>query len=412
MKKNEEETPSDVEYNLKAKFFSLDPFISEMNRKFKSNEKEYIMYSEIIKDLNNLQASYGEDQFRINIPELIYGKCTEKKSVLVMENIKMKGYDLFDKHKGLDYAHVKAAVDQIAKFHAVSHVYCKKQNLTEKYPCFKFDENMFRFVIPMLEDSVKNFAELLKAKGKIDIATRLIDNKSYIIERSIPADMHKGEAPTCLAHGDYWNNNIMYKYANEEDQAEVVDCKIIDWGNVVVGKPLYDLQYFIYTSTTLETRKNHLAAILEQYHSTFVEVTSKLDSPVANWTFQDFQREWQRLNHVGLCMSLFIVSATLSKKNSTNQPTEPNFLDHRLLSPVKWVLDGMKSGMAKGMIKVMYTERGTNLVRVAFRKMLKPMREELLSGENEILTERIMDLLCEADKKGFFTNPTSSSAAE
>ena len=151
------------EYNLKVKLQSREPLQREINRGFHIFVTEHLMYSKVMDDLNEFQDSIGKDQFRINIAEMVYGKCTPTEFLLVIENLKTKGYDVADK-KGLDSAHISLAINQICRFHAVSYVYNKKENLLEKYPCFLYNPDFHKFVGPITETYLSGILQLLEQK--------------------------------------------------------------------------------------------------------------------------------------------------------------------------------------------------------------------------------------------------------
>ena len=76
------------EYNFKVKLQSHEPFQREVNRRFHNFVTEHLMYSKVMDALIEFQDSFGKGQFRINIPEMVYGKCTPTKFLIVMENLK------------------------------------------------------------------------------------------------------------------------------------------------------------------------------------------------------------------------------------------------------------------------------------------------------------------------------------
>ena len=393
------------ECNFKVKLQSLEPLQREANKRFHIFVTEHLMYSKVMDDLNEFQDSFGKDQFRINIPEMVYGKCTTTEFIIVMENLKTKGFDVADK-KGLDSAHIALAVDQICRFHAVSYVYNKKENLQEKYPCFLYNPDIHKFVGPLTETFLTGILQLLEQKGRADISARLKQNmETIILKGTNQEEICKGNAPKCLIHGDFWNYNIMFRYENDKytNQKQVTNCKIIDWSNVVLGNPVFDLQYFIYTSTSCETRQKYLDDVLHQYHHTFMRITTEFGLPPSDWSFDDFFKEWHKMNYVGFLFGILITSVTLSQKNPWTKPKEPSFLDHGIFSPLKLLAEYMKIGISKVMVPILYsTTFSSKLVKFMSKMMIKPVNEELLSGENEALRSKIFELVCEADERGLF----------
>ena len=89
------------------------------------------------------------------------------------------------------------------------------------------------------------------------------------------------ESPfTTIVHGDLWINNFMIS----EDGKQV---KLIDFGNVFMSHPVYDIMYFLYMNTDREFRKNHEEEILQVYFATF----SKYLRIGVDLGFEQFKRE-------------------------------------------------------------------------------------------------------------------------
>lgn len=58
-----------------------------------------------------------------------------------------------------------------------------------------------------------------------------------------------------LNHGDFWINNMMYKYDDDDDESlRPRDIRLVDLQLVRFSSPCLDLQYFITTSAQQEVR--------------------------------------------------------------------------------------------------------------------------------------------------------------
>lgn len=68
-----------------------------------------------------------------------------------------------------------------------------------------------------------------------------------------------GESPTTLLHGDVRADNAFF---------DADDVKLIDWQAVREGRGAYDLAYFISTSLSEETRRNHQDSLVSSYVET------------------------------------------------------------------------------------------------------------------------------------------------
>lgn len=71
----------------------------------------------------------------------------------------------------------------------------------------------------------------------------------------------------------YRNNNMMYRY---DDQDKVTEMKMVDWQLTRIGHPAADLIYFLFNSTSPETRKEHRTTLIDHYYATLSSTLIKL----------------------------------------------------------------------------------------------------------------------------------------
>ncbi|XP_069984371.1 uncharacterized protein [Penaeus vannamei] len=390
-------------YHLAAKFLHADPFSAEMNKRFQSHIKEFLMYSEVVHELNAFLAARVPEASPICIPKMIYGKQKGSEYVLVMENIKVAGYVTNDKRKGLDVEHVMRAVEEIAKLHAVSYAYNKSHNFLEKFPCYQFKVEAINVIPAFLTCSLKNCVAYLKTvKGKEELAQK-VENSNAILSKKFHA-LFDDFGNECLCHGDFWNCNIMYKHKQHEDGQEQIleGLKLIDWGNSGWINPIFDLQYLLHTSTTLELRKTHIDDLLHKYHTLFTSLTTKLGAPLPHYDYTAFREDWDRTAIYGFTLGNMLIQGTLSTTNPANKPRGPSILDHGAFTPIRLIVNGFKTGMAKLVGPIISGPNGGKYMEKFLGGILKPIQKELLSGTNEVMNTRLLEILCEADEKGLF----------
>ena len=135
---------------------------------------------------------------------------------------------------------------------------------------------------PMLKNFAKTFvlglARLLENRG---LHPELGQNILKYDTRPAMKKIYDKESPfTTIVHGDLWINNFMMS----EDGEHV---KLIDFGNVFMSHPVYDIMYFLYMNTDREFRKKHEEEILQAYFATF----SKYLRRSVDLGFEQFKRE-------------------------------------------------------------------------------------------------------------------------
>ncbi|MPC57605.1 hypothetical protein E2C01_051590 [Portunus trituberculatus] len=364
-------------YSLVAKLLIDEAGSRAFAIKFKVTLKEYLVYTDLIDNFNKILAEKAPEEPPISLPKLIYGKCAKNDFVLVMENLENNGYEMNNKWNGLNGEQLMATVNKIARIHAMSYVFCETSDIS-KYSC-----------LPRVDQYMDTFAVMLYA---------MLENTAAFLKSSKETEE--------LVHGDFWNNNIMFKYTDTPDEQKIIeDVMVIDWGNCSWGAPLFDLQYLIYTSTQRSVRKEYLDKALSHYHSTFTTLTTKFGYPLSNWGLTELKAEWEMTYAIGFLFGCTLVQGTLSTTNpfSKRQVSEPSILDKPFLLPVKASLDAMKMGMTKMFMPLMFTPQGKKFFKMAMKKVMKPIFEELKSGKNEALNTRVLDLVYEADENGLFS---------
>lgn len=127
-------------------------------------------------------------------------------------------------------------------------------------------------------------------------------------------DTYKTCGPVpCIAHGDFWINNILFKYNKE---GHPVAAKVLDFQMSRIGHPASDVLYFLFTSTTSKMRKNHLRQWLRHYYETFMRDLTKLNSKITEtvYTWEEFLNDYKRRSLRWMVYSGMVMGLVLNKK--------------------------------------------------------------------------------------------------
>ena len=120
----------------------------------------------------------------------------------------------------------------------------------------------------------------------------------------------------CILHGDYWNNNMMFKYA-DEDGKKPISLKMIDFQIVRIGHPLSDVLYFLYTSTKPETRARYMKVFLRSYFETLTADLRLLGISLNYYTWEDVMADYKKRSLMWMFMGVMVLSFVLNKKTLT-----------------------------------------------------------------------------------------------
>lgn len=80
-----------------------------------------------------------------------------------------------------------------------------------------------------------------------------------------------------LNHGDFWCNNILFKYSSDGD---LEDCLFVDFQNTNYGSPAQDLFYFIISSTQVDIKTSQFEYLIRYYHQHLAENLRLLKYPI------------------------------------------------------------------------------------------------------------------------------------
>lgn len=183
-------------------------------------EREVTVYNEILPMFQKFQLDKGlkPGQGFVSFPKCYYASYDKEKdeAVIIMEDIRKKGFKMLNKYKTIDFPHATAVLETVAQFHGLS-LAMKDQcpGIFDKFKGLK--DNMSD---AMLNDMMKSMtaASVEKAIGALEpheenIKQKLRAFSENVIE--IVASCTNGESSepyTVINHGDCWINNIMFKY--------------------------------------------------------------------------------------------------------------------------------------------------------------------------------------------------------
>lgn len=177
---------------------------------------EIYFYKTVYPSYTKFQEERGliEDGFR-NAPEY-YGARRERfNEIIILENLRSKGYTLFNRFKFMDDAHLTLVLKTFAKFHAVSFAFKDQMAPLHDEMC----GNCYDVIISMeamgffkvLADMARDFFEKLDPIEDKDI----VDRSETILEKMADCvqNSHKsGNRYSILTKGDCWSNNMMILY--------------------------------------------------------------------------------------------------------------------------------------------------------------------------------------------------------
>ncbi|KAJ3646079.1 hypothetical protein Zmor_023690 [Zophobas morio] len=280
--------------------------------------KEAYMYQNVFPIFKEFQVSRGMKRPFDSVPKCYGVYSDEFRLVIVLENLKKLGYDLWPKAKPLSREVINIVIKDYAKFHATSvalqEQHPKKfRKLLEGSPedvmkeAFKSSgfENMFKNGVEMVH-------ELLTDNVKNDILEKWLKLKDQVY--FILGEMEPGvDDLKVINHGDCWVNNFLYKFENEE-KTNVSKVAILDWQMSKFTSPVTDLSYFLFTGISDEDIAD-IETILRDYHKYLCEYLRELNSQVADkYTVEKFFDEWKKYGKFGVLFCVVPIQSLYTEK--------------------------------------------------------------------------------------------------
>lgn len=259
-------------------------------------------------------------------PKLYY--CDLEHEIFHMEDLSVKGYKLVDKRKGLDLEHSLLVIRSLAAIHAASYLaLLEKPEIKNSYLDYYWKEvpgstaeriifggqNYFLEGIehwPISEERKNKFRKL----------------KDKFFKMACDSYANKNESFNVILHGDCWINNMMFKY-NENG---VEDVKLIDYQVANYNSIGLDLNYFIFTSTQIDVRLNHVDKLLETYYDAFIQITGEIEG----FGLEIVRKEYQERLLFGFTCQFFFRPGLLNDfdfdSHLQQKHSEVNRLSYRL----------------------------------------------------------------------------------
>lgn len=101
-----------------------------------------------------------------------------------------------------------------------------------------------------------------------------------------------------LCHGDFWCNNVMFRY--DEENGSPQQCLLLDFQLANYNSPAFDLNYFIFTSARKDIRLAEMDHFIHHYHQELVSNLKLLRYSGIVPTLSELHREFQELGAYGL----------------------------------------------------------------------------------------------------------------
>ena len=328
-----EKTGKKEELELIAKMVPPTEFQRRLFNSSRTFMKEIFMYDTIIPAYNKLELECGFRESELfDIAAKFYGSRLSSQpgtdfddnAVILMDNLKVKGYYTGDRSKGYDLEHAEMTVKALARFHALGiATKIKKPGIFEVF-------KMYAKTLPG-ESVGGSMFKLILSKIEEDPEMNPYFDKCYKIFTEVTIDNIWNdtlrEPWTTIIHSDFWVNNVMFR---RNEKGAVDDVKFIDFQIYLYGSPIRDLLFFLFSSVELEVTDEEIENLMDEYYVAFIKTLEKMGCKTDVFTkegFKEKMHEDAEREFVHLCFMVKILTLSVSDIDDFNYDKMQNVLN-------------------------------------------------------------------------------------
>ncbi|XP_052869562.1 uncharacterized protein LOC128275187 [Anopheles cruzii] len=283
--------------------------------------REALVYDKLLPKIYEYQrekglTSPGEGFF--HAPRCYHAHCDEatQESVIVMEDLRLRNFQMWNKHNPIDYDHAKLFMEHIGRLHAVS--LAMKRDRPEEFEPFKLANPFDPLLVeggPFHNMLLSQFQMVIDALDEQDTVER---TKVEQLKLDIFDEMQRcgnaalAEPYAVINHGDCWTNNMMFRYKDGKAD-EII---LFDWQVMRYVSPVLDLVYFIFCCTDEDFRRKHYDGMIDIYYRSLSVTLEKLQHAADELFPRDALDEHLLLfGRYGLLMGMFLVPMMCTEAN-------------------------------------------------------------------------------------------------
>lgn len=304
----------------KSLIFKIEPIAEgtrkELIQKTGLFDTEISMMSDTLKKMSDMLGP------GVRLGAEIYHVRMERPLCLVMEDLATIGFRMADRITGLDLTHSVLAIRGLGKFHAASVAVCEKEPkqknkywkgiFNEEYP--EDMSTFFKCGCNALANEIDKWPEL--GKRYADKIRSMCDR---IYGLGISVTKRRGDEFCVINHGDFWVNNMLFKYDKDSKPIEHI---FVDFQVCLYTSPAIDLQYFLNTSPSEEVYDNHMDGLIAEYLHTLTSTMKQLNCKTPPPTMDDINRCMKERAVYGMISSMTVLPVLLVDKSQVKDIDE------------------------------------------------------------------------------------------
>ncbi|KAI5636511.1 ecdysteroid kinase domain-containing protein [Phthorimaea operculella] len=298
--------PGKKDVELFAKVACMSEQMREALDGKKMYDLEVFFYTKLSKIYSSLELKANvSDEDRLVIPKFYGCKTDLYEETLILQNLTVEGFKLHDRREPVSWEYAASAIENLAKFHALSFAY-EKENPEEfeemcKYlAATEYDDDAFT---DMIDKQIEETLEIVKnTEYKPRVAKSLKELKGDAMQT-----FRKPLGTKVICHGDFRPDNMMYR--EKDNEVEVI---VLDYQTMFIGSPAADLLYFEASGTDSAFRVKHHERLMNHYYEELSAAMQRLGvDPAKAYPREQFDSELKQLLPTFLLLSMTMLRIVL-----------------------------------------------------------------------------------------------------
>ncbi|KAL7648250.1 UNVERIFIED_CONTAM: hypothetical protein RMT77_000156 [Armadillidium vulgare] len=307
----------DSENSYIVKLNPLRPITFQTEIIEKSYTRETEVLSGIVGGMNYQLERLGLDSIRT--PKLFSRSLEKGREAYVLEDLRVQGFKMYDRMKGMDLNHSLLVVKELGRFHASSLLF------EETFSAKSISENLVYLERPwgnLNEEGLEAFDKMYSSSGEaVGNFLKTSDSKyekcsNWLLKYAHKLTQHflDGYNPSnnqfeVLIHGDCWTNNMLFKYNEDEIP---VDFRFVDLQFSTRASATTDLNYFFFMSLNGDFRRKNRNTLLTAYYESFSTILKKANKETP-FSYLELKQELHDRKIYGLAAVMLILQTILSQ---------------------------------------------------------------------------------------------------
>lgn len=180
-------------------------------------KKEALFYENIVPVLNVELTAIGLES--LQLARWYYTSLEEGQDIMFLEDLRLKGFKMFDRMKGMDAPHTLLVLKELGRLHAASLLLQTKfrnESLADKHSFLKlgwlnFPRPAEKFLSKIFTTVMENAADILNMVGGYEMAEKWLHKNKTTPLDVLRSHLTKEDPFYVICHGDCWNNNMLFR---------------------------------------------------------------------------------------------------------------------------------------------------------------------------------------------------------